>query len=178
MKKVFLSLMVMVASVAANAQIWAGGSLSLWTNGDAEGSETKTTFYFSPEVGYDLSEDWSIALGFGYESSKPEDGEKITTLQVNPYARYNVLKAGAFKLFLDGGFAIGSVEYDDENYSAWNVGIRPGVACSLYEKFSMVAHLGFFGYRDSDDELFEYVMPKGFGFEFANSLSFGLYYAF
>ena len=178
MKKIFLTLMVMVASVAANAQIWVGGSLGFWNNGDAEGAETKTTFNLAPEVGYDLSEDWSIALGFGYELQKPEDGENTTVLQVNPYARYNVLKAGAFKLFLDGGVTIGNIEYADEDYSAWNVGIKPGVAYSLNEQFSLVAHLGFLGYRDSDDEISQYVKTKGFGFEFANNLSFGLYYAF
>lgn len=179
MKKVFLTLMVMVAAVAANAQVWVGGSLGFWSNSDAKGyDEVKTSIYIAPEVGYDLSEDWSIALGLGYKLEKPDEGEDATVFEVNPYARYNVLKAGAFKLFLDGGFSIGSVDYNDESYTAWNVGIKPGVAYSLNDKFSLVAHLGFLGYRDNDDEIAGLVQTKGFGFDFTNNISFGLYYAF
>lgn len=177
MKKIFLTLMVMVAAVAANAQVWVGGSLGFWTNSDAEGSQTKTTFNIAPEVGYDLSEDWSIALALGYASAKPEDGDGTSTLSVTPYARYNVLKAGNFKLFLDGAVEIASVDLNDESYSAWGVGIKPGVAYSLNEKFSLVAHMGFLGYQDADDEI-SGVVQKGFGFNFSNSLSFGVYYAF
>lgn len=177
MKKIFLTLMVLVAAVAANAQVWVGGSLGFWTNSDAEGSQIKTSFNIAPEVGYDLSEDWSIALALGYTSEKPDDGDALTSLSVTPYARYNVLKAGNFKLFLDGAVEIGSVDYDDDSYSAWGVGIKPGIAYSLNEKFSLVAHMGFLGYQDADDELTG-IVDKGFGFNFSNNLSFGVYYAF
>lgn len=177
MKKIFLTLMVLVASVATNAQVWVGGSLGFWTNSDAEGSQTKTTFNISPEVGYDLSEDWSIALALEYASAKPDEGDAATTLSVSPYARYNLVKAGNFKLFLDGSVAIGSVDNGDDSYSAWGVGIKPGVAYSLNEKFSLVAHMGFLGYQDADDELTG-IVDKGFGFNFSNNLSFGVYYAF
>lgn len=177
MKKIFLTLMVMVAAVAANAQVWVGGSLGFWTNGDAEGSQTKTTFNIAPEVGYDLSEDWSIALALGYASAKPEKGDATNTLSVTPYARYNVLKAGNFKLFLDGAVDIASIDNGDDSYSAWGVGVKPGVAYSLNEKFSLVAHMGFLGYQDADDEI-SGVVQKGFGFNFSNNLSFGVYYAF
>lgn len=178
MKKIFLTLMVMVAAVAANAQVWVGGSLGFWNNGDAEGNETKTTFNIKPEVGYDLSEDWSIAIALGYELAKPEEGENISALSANPYARYNLIKAGNFKLFLDGGFSFASYDMGgDDNYNAWNIGIKPGVAYSLNEKFSLVAHMGFLGYQDADDELTG-IVDKGFGFNFSNNLSFGVYYAF
>lgn len=176
MKKIFLTLMVMVAAVAANAQVWVGGSLGFWNNGDAEGSQTKTTFSIAPEVGYDLSEDWSIAIGLGYESAKPEDGETVSAIAVNPYARYNILKAGNFKFFLDGGFEFGSVD-TGEKYSTWGIGIKPGIAYSLNEKFSLVGHMGFLGYTDCDDEIGDLVQ-KGFGFSFDNNISFGVYYAF
>ncbi|MBQ8361063.1 MAG: porin family protein [Bacteroidaceae bacterium] len=177
MKKIFLTLMVMVAAVAANAQVWVGGSLGFWSNGDAEGNDTKTQFTIAPEVGYDLSEDWSIAIGLGYGMQKPDQGEDLTTLTVNPYARYNFVKAGALKLFLDGGFEVGSIDDGNDSYTAWNVGIKPGVAYSLNEKFSLVAHFGFLGYQDCDDEISEAVQ-KGFGFDFSNNLTFGFYYAF
>jgi hypothetical protein len=88
-----------------------------------------------------------------------------------------VLKAGNIKLFLDGAVDIASVDLNDESYSAWGIGIKPGVAYSLNEKFSLVAHMGFLGYQDADDEI-SGVVQKGFGFNFSNNLSFGVYYAF
>lgn len=177
MKKIFVTLLVMVVAMAANAQIWAGGSLGFWTNSEAEGSETKTMFKFAPEVGYDLSEDWSVAVMFSYNVNKPEDGESTKAISVMPYARYNLLKAGNFKLFLDGAFEIASVDDGDEESSAWGIGIKPGIAYSLTEKFSLVAHMGFLGYQDADEAL-RGDIQRGFGFNFDNNVSFGVYYAF
>lgn len=184
MKKIFLTLMVMVAAVAANAQVWVGGSLGFWSNGDAEGTDTKTALSIMPEVGYDLSEDWSIAIGLGYTLAKPDKGEDASAFAVNPYARYNVIKTGAFKFFLDGGFGIGSYDFGgDDTYTAWSIGIKPGVAYSLNENFSLVAHVGFLGYQAADDKISseawqELGIQKGFGFAFDNNISFGVYYAF
>jgi len=181
MKKIFLTLMVMVAAVAANAQVWVGGSLGFWNNGDAEGYEQiKTSLEIAPEIGYDLSEDWSIAIGLEYALAKPDKGDDVYGIGVNPYVRYNLLKAGNFKFFLDGGFEIAAIDTGaDDNYSAWGIGIKPGIAYSLNEKFSLVGHLGFLGYQDCDDEIVDLsLIQKGFGLNLSNNISFGVYYAF
>lgn len=172
----------MVAAVAANAQVWVGGSLGFWNNGDAEGSSIKTSFSIAPEVGYDLSEDWSIAIGLSYGLKKPDQGEDLSAITVTPYARYNLIKAGNFKFFLDGAFDFGSID-NGESYTAWGIGIKPGVAYSLNEKFSLVGHVGFLGYQAADDKISskdwqELGIQKGFGFAFDNNISFGVYYAF
>lgn len=175
MKKIFLSLMVMVAAVAANAQIWVGGSLGFRTY-DAQGAgDTETTFNIAPEVGYDLSEDLSIAIGLGYASESLKDVDDAqTTISVNPYARYKFLKAGNFNVFLDGGFAFKSVDDGANKNNAWLIGVRPGVAYSINENFSVVAHLGDgLVYRGGD-----YKTQNGIALDLANGLSFGVYYAF
>ena len=172
MKKIFLTLMVMVAAVAANAQVWVGGSLGFQTWSEAKGLETKTQFDIKPEVGYDLSEDWSIAIGLGYTLKSPEDSDadSKSTFTVNPYARYKFLKAGNFSLFLDGGFKF---ETADE-VNDWNISIKPGAAYAINENFSVVAHLGDgLIYRGGDTK-----NDNGFALDIANGLSFGLYYAF
>ncbi len=181
MKKLFLMIAAAITAVSANAQVWMGGSLGFWNNSDATDGDIKTTFNISPEVGYNLSEDWSIAMAFSYEFAKYDGDLDITGLSVNPYVRYNMVKAGALSLFLDGGFEIGSYEYnsdyEDKNYSAWGVGIKPGIAYSLNEDFCLVAHVGFLGYQDCDSKIAN-VIQRGFGFKFANTLTFGVYYNF
>lgn len=175
MKKIFLSLMVMVAAVAANAQIWVGGSLGFRTYDAQSARDTETTFKIAPEVGYDLSEDLSIAIGLGYESKSLKDVDDAqTTISVNPYARYKFLKAGNFNVFLDGGFAFKSEDNGANKNNAWLIGVRPGVAYSINENFSVVAHLGDgLVYRGGDNKI-----QNGIALDIANGLSFCVYYAF
>ena len=93
---------------------------------------------------------------------------------IAPYARYTAVEWDMVKLFIDGGMAFGSYK-DAGTYI--NVGLRPGVAISLTDEVSFVAHLGFFG--------FENYSPKGggnsgstFGVDFSNNCSFGVYFNF
>lgn len=176
MKKIFLSLMVMVAAVAANAQIWVGGSLGFRTYSDSEVSGTKMNLNINPEVGYDLSEDFSIAIGLGFGTTSYEDSNRdnSTTISVNPYARYKFLKAGNFNVFLDGGFAFNSEDNGANKNNTWSIGVKPGVAYSINENFSVVAHLGDgLIYRGGD-----YKTQNGIALDIANGLSFSVYYAF
>lgn len=178
MKKIFLTLMVMVAAVAANAQVWVGGSLGFRTfDADEQVNKKQMSFNINPEVGYDLSEDWSIAIavGFGMTTYDADNVDNDITVSVNPYARYNVIKAGNFKFFLDGGFKFESIDKNEkEKENNWNIGIKPGVAYSLNENFSIVGHLGDgLIYRGGDNKA-----ENGFALDVANGLSFGVYYAF
>ena len=62
--------------------------------------------------------------------------------------------------------------------NGWQVGIKPGVKVDLTSKLSFIAHVGFFGYQDADDEYCAWG-EDGFGFKLdGNSLNFGLYYNF
>ena len=48
MKKLFLTLAVAFASLAANAQLYVGGEVGAWRNTD----DNKTDFNLKPEIGY------------------------------------------------------------------------------------------------------------------------------
>ena len=156
MKKLFLTLVLAVATVAASAQVYVGGEVGLWRNSDAN----HTNFTLQPEVGYTLSKQWAI--------------------DVSPYARYTFAKFGPVNLFADGGFGFYSVKpKNGSSVSAWEVGVKPGLAVNLNKKLSFVAHVGFLGYRDSDDAIAGKLWENGFGFNLSgNSLQFGLNYNF
>ena len=189
MKKVLLAFMALAISVAVNAQVWIGGSLGFWSNSDAEeyGSsvETKSLYNVLLEAGYNLSEEWAIAIGleYGYHKFGDFHGtslEATHSYSFAPYARYNFIRKDKFKLFLDGGVEITSLGSDEQEYTIWNVGIKPGLSYSLTEKFSLVAHMGFLGYQKVDDDLLggSLIYRNGFGFDFDNNVSFGVYYSF
>jgi len=194
MKKLFLSLIVAVCSLAASAQAYVGGQVGLWRNTDAN----HTSFNLAPELGYKLSNQWDLGLsiGFAHDYNK---GLKLNGFEVDPYVRYTVAKAGPVSFFLDGGFGFATAkakkgDRKSDSYNMWQIGIKPGVKVSLSKKVDFIASMGFLGYRDNDDvkvtgidaidDIFEDASPsvygeKGFGFDFSTSnLKFGLIYNF
>ncbi|MDH8702185.1 hypothetical protein M2138_001545 [Dysgonomonadaceae bacterium PH5-43] len=165
MKKVFLLMAVALVSLTASAQFYAGGSLGFWNDDDAD----ETAFFIAPEVGYNLNEKWSVGLELGYFN---EDAVGVATFAASPYARYTYFNQDRLSLFVDGGFGF-SYKDQDNDETGFNIGLQPGVAVSLTEKFSLVAKFGFLGYND------KYLNAKdGFGLNLTNNISFGFYVNF
>ena len=68
MKKIILTALVAVASLAANAQIWVGGEVGFsagktTVDGDKYGSGAK--FNLIPEIGYTINDKFDVALAIG-----------------------------------------------------------------------------------------------------------------
>ncbi len=181
MKKLFLTLAVAVLSLSASAQVYVGGEFNVWRNWN----ENTTNFTIRPEVGYNLSDKWAIGLRFGYDYlySNPGhyDGDHARNyVEIAPYARFTPWTIGPVGIFFDGGFGFATAKAKgaDESYNSWEVGIRPGVSVTLTKKLSFISHIGFFGYRDSDDGV-QAFGEDGFGLKLkGNDLTFGLQYNF
>jgi len=165
-----------VASLTANAQAWIGGSVGFDYKNNKD-VKTETFFKVAPEVGYNLSDKWAIALAFdmNYTSTNPEIGDSYGTigLTLAPYVRYTFAKAGIASFFVDGGFGIGVKKVEDfDAITIWHLGFRPGVAFSITDHVSFVGTTGYFGYRHADDY-------SHFGLDVNNSLGqVGFYYTF
>jgi len=188
MKKILLLAVVMFASLNASAQFYVGGSVGFGSVKPVGGGDSEFIFRILPEMGYNLNEQWAVGAVLGYQKGFPYNGQNLgmgeyTTLYqtskaevftIAPYARYTAIEWDMVKFFFDGGMAFQSIKDSGTNIS---IGIRPGVALSLTEEISFVAHLGFLG--------FENYSPKGdgksgssFGLDFTNNCSFGVYYNF
>ena len=189
MKKFFLTLMVAIFALTANAQFYVGGETGLWRNTD----NNNTDFTLRPEFGYELNEKWDIGLGFGfshnYDGAKKHDEytTKVNTFEINPYARWTYAKLGPVNLFLEMGFGLESykVKVGDDNaevksdaQTAWNLGVKPGLSINVAKHLQFITHLGFLGYRGSDDK-FNGHKNDGFGFNLqSEDLTLGLIYKF
>ena len=173
MKKLFFTIALLASTMIASAQVYVGGGVGFWNNDDAE----ETSYSFTPEIGYCFSDKLAagVALGFAYE----EAGDaSLDVLSFNPYVRYTFLRAGNFSVFADGAFDLAKIEPDEgDSETAWGIGIKPGISYSINEKFSILAHVGFLGYRDADETISTIYKP-GFGLNLSNSLSFSLYNSF
>lgn len=83
MKKIVLSVIVALIAITANAQVYVGGTFGVGSDKvETEGTEVRnTTFKILPEVGYELSEDWSVGTVNRYENNNllPIPGSNVYT---------------------------------------------------------------------------------------------------
>lgn len=172
MKKFLMMAVIAMAGVAANAQVWVGGAVGydhVKQNGVKDSYIT-----VSPEVGYNLDNDWAIALDLNY-GLRTGDQKTRNSLSLTPYMRYTFFRSGIASLFVDGGFNVGTVKVDgQDSQTTWGVGFRPGLAVALSSKLSLVTKVGYLGYQKNDLD-----NSDRFGFGVNNeNLTFGLYYNF
>lgn len=172
MKKILMMAALVVASVSASAQVWIGGSLG-YDYDKTLGVKTNT-ITVAPEVGYNLSDRWAIALELDY-SVEFGDNPTTNTFAITPYARWTFFKSGIVGLFVDGGFNVGAEKTSGANaQTTWGVGFQPGASIALSPKFSIVTKLGYLGYQHR-----EALNSDQFGIGVTNRIvSVGAYYNF
>lgn len=185
MKKIILTALVAVASVAANAQAWIGGEAGYNTSKTTiDGTQTakSNSVTFLPEVGYSLDENFDIAVAIGYAHGDSQATEHSKTSVNNsfilkPYVRYTYAKVGDLKFFVDGGFGYVNTHVSgvDDNVNTWTIGINPGLAYSLSPKTTLVAHVGDLSYSFSKQGDLK---TNAFNLGVDNTVTFGVYFAF
>ena len=172
--------MAMVLSAGAQEHKWfIGGEAGFWS---AKGNyhylpDVKTTqIIISPEIGYNVSDKFSVAASLSYQNTKFDEYAYYNKdgFIINPYVRYTFLKSGIVSAFIDGGAIFGL-----SDIKGFEAGISPGVAIALSNRFSAVAHFGFLGYNDGKGVGNYSVVGKGFSLDFSGYQSqFGFYYSF
>ncbi|MBE6291017.1 MAG: porin family protein [Bacteroidales bacterium] len=184
MKKSLLMVAFAMVAMVSSAQIYVGGGLGFTSDkvkvsydGDSE-SESGSSFYFKPEVGYVLNETLSFGLTFDFTSDKEiGDDDAVSQWSIAPYARYTFYRTGNLSCFVDGVLGFGVPEEDFTNFS---IGVRPGVALSLTENISLVSTIGLVGWNSlstKEDDLKLSYSTLNLGVD-GSAISFGLYYTF
>ena len=170
MKKIVILLFVAMVALSAKAQVYVGGTVSLWHNDDVDAA----TFTLNPEVGYNLNEKWAVGGILTFSHSKLDEG-KYNAFGLAPYARYSYYENKVVRLFIDGGLGFSTQKVKGADaVNGFEIGFKPGIAIKLNDKFSVLAKCGFLGYRD------DYMNAgSGYGFNLkSEDLSFGFHYEF
>lgn len=195
MKKIMMTLAAIAVAATMNAQGYVGGSLGFQSDKTHDGDITKTQFAIAPELGYKLDDKMSVgvALGFGYGKTKNDvtnTEAKVTTFEIKPYLRYQVLTYGKANVFVDGGLDFGLAKSEDMKPAMdFGLFVTPGIAYDINEKWSIVAKLNdmfSFGYHksavadvagapDPDTSINAGLSTGGFNL---GSLTFGVFYNF
>lgn len=188
-KKLFAFAVIAAATLCASAEnFYVGGQLGFWHESDNKDLGTTNTLTILPEIGYNLTDNWAVGTTVGYQYNHICGyGISSHIFEFNPYVRYTYFKSSnnLVNLFLDGGAGIGAgwTHYsgadDSSTACTWNIGIRPGIAINLTEKFSVVAHVGLLGYEGANNAAKEGgYNSKGGLLLNNNNLSLGFYFNF
>lgn len=187
MKKLIILAVVAAASssFAIAGDGYVGGNVG-FIHEENDGLKTNK-FTFLPEIGYSFNNHWAVGTTIGYEYTHFNGYDMSSHIfAFDPYARYTFFKTnnGLLSLFIDGtvGLGAGTVDYGDESSDTafiWQIGVRPGLALHFTEKFSMVAHIGFLGYKGANNTAMDagYSRLGGIAID-GNNIQLGFYYHF
>lgn len=179
MKKFFTLIVVILIGLfavntakAQNSGWWLGGKVGYWHDKADNGSKADH-FSIAPEFGYDFNAKWSLGASLGYESLSTKlngDKDNNNVFIIAPYARYKYYNSGILTLFVDGGFGIAAADAD-----GFQIGLSPGLAVKITDRFSFLTSVGYLGYRKDHFNN----GGEGFGLSLASSdLKFGFFYSF
>lgn len=183
MKKVLMTLAVAFIAVAANAQVYLGGSVGVATS-EVKGGDDVTTYQVLPEIGYKINRDWAIGtvLGWGKGTPVKIESESRNYVTFEPYVRYTFAHSKYVNAFIDGGFGYTHFNHahtpGSKSVDAWTAGLKPGVSVNLSKKVSFVAHVGFLGWQSvKEDKADKDAHVWGVSLD-GNNVTFGVYYNF
>lgn len=122
MKKLFITIAFVAATMFASAQLYVGGSLGMATESgkykwEADGTSVETdapktfVFTFAPEAGFMFADNMGVGLklGFGMGKQTSKTGQdpvitttnKVTEIGFAPYFRYVFAEVDNFKFYAD-----------------------------------------------------------------------------
>ena len=137
-------------ALSANAQVYVGGGLSIGGQKWDKGGKEVTTYKLIPEIGYNLNDKVGVGMAFGWQGATRSNAKAFSA---NPYVRYTFFRSGKVSVFLDGTigytYIYNTPVIEDvacDNASQIFIGVKPGVAFSMSDHFSLVAHIGTLGW--------------------------------
>lgn len=174
MKKLFLTLaLAFVGILSANAQLWVGGSASIFARPGHQ------RIGFAPEAGYSIENTpYTVACALNFDYAHNDDYGMSSGTQdfvLSPYVRYSVCSIEKFDIFADLTFDFALKGKNDQGNARYRIGLQPGVAFKATEHWIAAFRFSFFGY----DGLDYAKRNRGFKFDIAAvAPAFGLFYIF
>ena len=171
-KQLFLMFLAAILTAnVVNAQILVIGSIGFdyadgnkTVLGQTNDLPTKVAFQFTPKVGFVVTNNFAVGLGFGISTSttttpktdiNPEIKQTSTGWNVNAFTRLKIVGAEKLTLFLDEIVGIGGVNTKTTGSSnptegiIFNIDVVPVLAYNFTERFNIAASSDIFklGFR-------------------------------
>lgn len=189
MKKMLL-ILALAAFSYANAQkgtILVGGNIEYnSTTYDHPLVKTKTNeFGFSPKVGYQFHDNWTVGAEFTVSSSKQNGGgveNKRDAYSYGAFVRYSVPLNETFSVFADLGLGLQnqkSKNFENESLisktkaDGMYVGITPALFINMKKGFGLNFSIGGLGYETFNYDISDTDYSK-FYFNFGKTVNIGI----
>ncbi|SHM94532.1 outer membrane beta-barrel protein [Flavobacterium chilense] len=163
MKKILVMAALAICSFA-NAQkgtILVGGNIGYSSEKtEYQFSEEKTnTFSFSPKVGYQFNDNWTVGGEFTVSSSTDDNGAreiKDNGFKLGAFVRYSVPLSQTFSVFADMGAGFQNAKskvygpgnaYSKRKADGMYVGVTPALFINMKKGFGLNFSIGGLGYE-------------------------------
>lgn len=192
MKKLVL-LIALITFSFANAQkgtILVLGNIGFYSqkNGDLGNTSTQKTFFFSPKVGYQYNDNWTVGVELSNANSKQtytSSEFKSNNFSVGGFLRYAKPLGGIFSAYVDFGTGFQNVEQTQYN-SGTNpfltttkangiyVGVTPALLLNISKGFCLNFNIGSLGYNYLINKTNNGTDAKNFNFNFGQAFGVGI----
>ena len=176
MKNKLILLVLFLAGLELNAQVFVGGGLGIYsssistTTGSITNNGPSTLDYnFSPEVGFFIQDNLALGLRLSIfnQTTKTnvnqnrDDTHVTNSWSIAPFIRYYLAKSGNFSFFGEGALGIGGATSKNTSGSTTeegptttivSIGVSPGISYDLSEKVSLIAKLGGISYTSNSQK--------------------------
>ncbi|MDR1155330.1 MAG: outer membrane beta-barrel protein [Bacteroidales bacterium] len=153
MKRLFVIAGLIFTGMAANAQVYAGGSFNMdgnsTKNNDGEKQTTTFSIGLQPEIGYYLTDrcDVGASLRLGYTGDKDHTTDtktETTNWRLSPFIRYALFQIGKFEVIERTNVFIGGAKNGagTKTFNA-GAGITPILAYNLNDRLALQTELNF-----------------------------------
>ncbi|MBB4800340.1 hypothetical protein HNP37_000379 [Flavobacterium nitrogenifigens] len=163
MKKILVIAALAICSFA-NAQkgtILVGGNIGYTSDKVEEqfGETTTSTFSFSPKVGYQFHENWTVGGEFTVASSNNDNGTtelKANAFKLGAFVRYTKPLNQTFSVFADMGAGFQNLKnkvygpgnnYGKTKADGMYVGVTPALFINMKKGFGLNFSIGGLGYE-------------------------------
>jgi hypothetical protein len=156
--------------------------------GDSGNAPTQKTFNFSPKVGYQYNDNWTVGVESYISNSKQTytSGEyKSNNFSVGGFLRYSKPLGTLFSVYADLGTGYQNVE--QTQYSGgFNpflsttkangiyVGVTPALLLNITKSFGLNFNIGGLGYNTLNNSTHNGTDSKNFNFSFGQAFSVGI----
>jgi Outer membrane protein beta-barrel domain len=194
MKKTLVILALAMFSFA-NAQkgtYLVSGNVSFWSNKDSNrASESKfDNFNFSPKVGYQFKDNWTVGVETGFSSSKNKytyqenesnNQERITkNFSAGAFVRYSKSLSQMFLLYADLGAGYKNLKETNTNsfsstttFDGFYMSFAPGLFLNIKNNFGLNFGIGGLTYSNTKSNQ-NNASNSNFYFNFGQSFNIGI----
>jgi len=170
MKKLLLAVALLIATItnAQKGSILLGGNVGF--DSEKIGDSKATNFEFSPKVGYQFADNWTIGAEGAIGSLDVKGSEKTENYKIGGFVRYSTSLSELFSFYADLGAGYQNTSLN--NAKGMYASFDPGLFINMKRGFGLNFSIGGITYDNLDGK--NDPRQERLGFNFGKTLNIGI----